>query len=139
MKKKIYGLLIRSLDDKLSDKKQRRLNNYLSVLPELQKERKNLLKIRDLIIAQNYKQDKLFVKEVLSKINALKNEKIITVNFNSILYNSFKKVALSGVAAIILLMIITCFSQDSLNPFSFLKTTELFNEFDLITYALLSF
>ena len=138
MKKKIYRLLIRSLDNKLSVKKQRRLNNYLSALPELQKERKIFLKMRDLIIEQDYKPDNLFVKKVLSKIDAFKNEKIITVSFDNLLYNSFKKVALSGVAATILLMIITYFSQGSLNPFSFLNTSGIFQEPDFLSYFLLN-
>ena len=139
MKKKIYRLLIRSLDNKLSAKKQRRLNNYLSALPELQKERKIFLKMRDLIIEQDYKPDNLFVKKVLSKIDAFKNEKIITVSFDNLLYNSFKKVALSGVAATILLLIITYFSQGTLNPFSFFSTSNIFQQPDILFYALLNY
>ncbi|MCK4407915.1 MAG: hypothetical protein KAV44_09585 [Bacteroidales bacterium] len=136
---KIYRLLIRSLDNKLSAKKQRRLNNYLSALPELQKERKIFVKIRDLIREQDYEPDNLFIKKVLSKIDAFKNEKIITVSFDNLLYDSFKKVAYSGIAATILLMLITYFSQGSLNPFSFLNPSGIFREPDLLSYALLNF
>ncbi len=139
MNKKIYRLLIRSLDNKLSAKKQRRLNNYLSALPELQKERKIFLKMRDLIREQDYEPDNLFVKKVLRKIDVIKNEKIITASFDNLLYDSFKKLAYSGIAATILLMIITYFSQGSLNPFSFLNTSEIFQEPDLLSYALLNF
>ena len=139
MDKKIYRLLIRSLDDKLSDRKKRQLNNYMSDLPELQKERKIFLKMRDLISEQDYESDNLFVKKVLSKINALTNEKIITVSFNNLLYDSFKKIAYSGIAATILLLIITYFSQGTLNPFSFLNPSGIFQEPDLLSYALLNF
>jgi len=139
MNKRIYRLLIRSLDDKLSEKKQRRLNNYLSSLLELQKEKRYLLKIRKLIIEKDYKPDNLFVKKVLSKISALENEEIITVSFNNLLYDLFKKVVITGGAAIVLLMIITCFSQGSLNPFSFLNTSGIFQEPDFLSCALLNF
>ena len=139
MKKKIYRLLIRSLDNELSANKQRRLNAYLSALPELQKERKIFLKMRDLIIEQDYKPDNLFIKKILNKIDALKNEKTITVNFDSLLINSFKKVALSGVAATILLMIITYFSQGTLNPFSFISTSNILQQPDILFYALLNY
>ena len=138
MNKKIYRLLIRSLDDKLSAKKQRRLNNYLSALPELQKERKIFLKMRDLIREQDYEPDNLFVKKVLSKISALKNENIITVNFDNLLYDSFKKVAYSGIAATILLMIITYVSQGTLNPFSFLNPSYISQQPDFLSYLLLN-
>ncbi len=75
----------------------------------------------------------------MSEIDTLKNEKIIAVNFDNLLYNSFKKVALSGIAATILLLIITYLTQGTLNPFSFLNASEIFQKPDFLSCALLNF
>ncbi|MCD4682149.1 MAG: hypothetical protein K8R86_02595 [Bacteroidales bacterium] len=127
MDKKIYRLLIRSLDDKLSDKKQRRLNNYLSALPELQKERKIFLKIRKSMKEQEYKLFPFFAEKVMNKIIQLKKKQKEYINFANLFLLTFKRVSFSGFAIFLMLLAGFYLSEGSLS-------INLFNESFDFTY-----
>ena len=133
MDKKICRLLIRSLDDKLSDRKQRRLNHYLSALPELQKERKIFLKMRDLIKEQEYKLFPFFAEKVMNKIFQLKKRQQKYIDFTDLFLFTFKRVSFSGFAIFLMLLAGFYLSEGSLS-------FNLFNEsFDFTYYYLPGF
>ncbi len=133
MDKKIYRLLIRSLDDKLSDRKQRRLNNYLSALPELQKEKKISLKIRNFIKEQEYCLFPFFAEKVMNKIIQLKKRQKEYIDFTNLFLFTFKRISFSGFAIFLILLAGFYLSEGSLS-------FNLFNEsFDFTYYYLPGF
>lgn len=130
MDKKKYRLLIRSLDDKLSDRKQRRLNNYLSALPELQKEKRISLKIRNFIKEQEYSLFPFFAEKVMNKIIQLKKGQQEYIDFANLFLLTFKRVSFSGFAISLLLLAGFYLSEGSLS-FNFLNESFDFTYFYL--------
>lgn len=115
MDKKIYRLLIRSLDDKLSAKKQRRLNNYLFASPEMQKEKEHLLKIRNFIKGQEYKPFTFFAEKVMNKIIQLKKKQKEYIDFGNLFLFTFKRLSFSGLTIFLMLLAGFYLSEGSLS------------------------
>ena len=133
MDKKIYRLLIRSLDDKLSDRKKRRLNNYLSASPELQKEKIISLKIRNFIKEQEYSLFPFFAEKVMNKIIQLKKRQKEYIDFANQFLFTFKRISFSGFAIFLMLLAGFYLSEGSLS-------INLFNEsFDFTYFYLPAF
>ncbi len=130
MDKKIYRLLLRSLDDKLSDRKQRRLNNYLSASPELQKEKKISLKIRNSIKEQECKLFPFFAEKVMNKIIQLKKRQKEYMDFANLFLFTFKRISFSGFAIFLMLLAGFYLSEGSLS-FNFLNESFDFTYFYL--------
>lgn len=115
MDRKIHRLLIRSFDGKLSDGKQRRLNNCLSASPELQKERKIFLKIRNFIKKQEHVQVPFLPEKVINKIIQLKKKQQEYMDFTDMFLFMFKRASFSGLAVFLMLLVGFYLSEGSLS------------------------
>lgn len=133
MDKKIYRLLIKSMDDDLPEKEKQKLDIALIASQELQKEKKYLLKIRNLIKEQEYKLFPFFAEKVMNKIIQLKKRQQEYIDFTNLFLFTFKRVSFSGVAISLLLLAGFYLSEGSLS-------INLFNEsFDFTYYYLPGF
>lgn len=106
---KLTELLLRSFDDQLSKEEQKSLDEGLAISEELRSEKESIIKMRQLLSNTDFKFDKGFADDVVE--NIMPAEKDFFIGF----YNIFSRVALSGVAAIILFLVSIYFIDGSLN------------------------
>ena len=133
MDKKIYRLLIKSMDDKLTEIEKQKLDIALNDSPELQKEKKYLLKIRNSMKEQEYKLFPFFDEKVMNKIFQLKKKQKEYIDFTNLFLLTFKRVSFSGFAIFLILLVGFYLSEGSLS-------FNLFNEsFDFTYYYLPGF
>ena len=121
------------MDDDLPEKEKQKLDIALIASQELQKEKKYLLKIRNLIKEQEYKLFPFFAEKVMNKIIQLKKRQQEYIDFTNLFLFTFKRVSFSGVAISLLLLAGFYLSEGSLS-------INLFNEsFDFTYYYLPGF
>ena len=135
IKKEVHNLLIRSFDEELSPDEKERLEVFLSESSELRKEKRELLEMRKIISATQYSFGPGFHSKVMDKIAEEKEPLILRPEFNKSLFTVFKRVALTGVAAIIILFLSIYLSDDS---FSFRSLTggDTYSDDNLVSYLL---
>jgi hypothetical protein len=128
-------LLYRSLDGDLEPEEVKMLEEALAQSEELQKEKEEALRIRELLGAQEYSFSHGFVDAVMDRIGD--KEPIVReiVPFKE-LYFVFKRIAIAGAAAIAILLLSIYLSSGSLNLNSLFGVEKL-SEDDLITYLLI--
>lgn len=133
-KEPIHELLCRSLDGGLTDEQAAVLNEALRRSETLRNEKERLLRIRALLADKTYSFKGGFVDRVMKRIE---KERVLIpelLPFNDLFY-FFKRVALTGAAAILLLLI-TLFLSGGSFDLNHLLGIEQVSEEDLITYLL---
>jgi len=132
---KLLDLLIRSLDHDLSEEDQVKLENALADSKDLRKEKEQLIRMRKLIATQNLQFDHSFTQRVMSRINQEKKRRIIEFDFMKDLNRVFTRVAISGVAAIVILLLTIYLTAGSFS-LDTLSGTESYSEENIISYLL---
>ncbi len=102
-------LLYRSFDEQLNPKEQKKLEAGLASSKELAEEKEAISRMRSQLSNTDFKFVDGFADSVMEKLGNDKDKQIST------LYSLFKKVALSGVAAIIIFLITIYFVDGSVN------------------------
>lgn len=103
-----YNLLKKSFDEDLSDEEKRILSEALQNSNELRKQKDELVKIRSLLSDQDYSFGASFTDSVMSQINASEQPE----SDNPIMF-AFNRIALPGLAAAIILLLITILGNNS--------------------------
>ena len=114
VEKEDYNLLLRSFDEDLDKVQAGKLTEALNASTELQAERDKIMAIRNLIASRKASFKPGFTKRVLNRIREENFPEVISPDFNQTFFNVFKKVALTGVAAIVILLLSIYFSSSKL-------------------------
>jgi len=136
--KKLLDLLMKSFDEELSPDERKHLEEVLSESDELRSEKKKLLKLREVFSSQEYRFKPFFESRVMNRIHKLRNGKIIEFDFAKNLFFVFKRVAISGITAILILLISIYISEGSFSLDAF-TGVESFSDDNLISYLLSDF
>lgn len=131
----LLELLIRSLDSNLNDKDRMMLENALSESEELRSEKEKLVRMRELIGSGDYQFKHGFSDRVMNRLNKSKNGLGIEFNFARDLNRVFTRVAITGIAAIILLLFSIFLTTGSVS-FDSLSGAESYSEDNVISYLL---
>lgn len=124
MDQALYNLLVASFDRDLSDKEQAALNQGLETSEELRKEQAALQNIRKLTASHSPEFAPFFSGRVMHKIESLQKhpkEQVLT----KWLSKMFPKVAVSGVAIILLFLASTYFMEGSFSLDTLLGISEV--------------
>lgn len=132
---KMLDLLIRSLDDELNQQEREILKKALSDSDQLRKEKDQLVRMREVIGSEDYQFKHGFENRVMNRLNQPKNGFGIEFNFVKDLNRVFTRVAISGIAAIIILLISIYLTTGSVSLDS-LSGAESYSEDNVISYLL---
>ena len=113
--KRFRNLLERSFDDSLTAAEKRRLENALAGSETLRRERDEWLQLRHDLARQKYAFKDGFKERLMARIEDEKKPLLLKPEFNRSLYSVFKRVALTGVAAILILLLSLYLSGESLS------------------------
>ena len=138
MDKKKLKLLIKSLDKDFSGKEKDQLDEALGRSVSLQEEKRKLEKIQSLLKEQDYSFKPSFVDRVMNKTSQQRNKKIIFPDFSNGFSLAFKRVVLTGAAAILILLFSVYFSRGSFS-FDSLIGADSISEENYVTYILYDF
>jgi anti-sigma factor RsiW len=127
MDQKILDLLYRSFDGQLLPEEQQRLEEALASSKQLRDEKERIVALRKTIsgnAAQSF--EPFFAERVMQRITAEMEQKLETVEdfFNSLLW-SFRRVALTGAIAVLLLFANNLLRADDLSLDSLLAMPQL--------------
>lgn len=111
----INDLLIRSINEKLTAEEDKKLQDALKKSAELRDEKAKLIKVKELISSRSHKFSDGFHSRVMQAVSEEKKGRVLSVNFGRNLTSMFNRVAVAGVAVIILLVISLYLSQGSLD------------------------
>lgn len=131
-----FDLLMRSLDGDLDDKDRVMLEKALSQSEELRKEKEKLIRLRELVGSGDYQFKYGFTDRVMNRVTTSKNGKSIEFIFTRDLNRIFRRVAITGVAAIILLLLSIYLTTGSVSLDS-LSGAESYSEDNVISYLLI--
>ncbi len=132
----LLDLLMRSLDGDLDGKDRKMLEKALSESAELRNEKDKLIRLRELIGSGDYQFKHGFTDRVMDRLAKPKNGRLIEFNFARDLNKVFMRVAISGVAAIILLLLSIYLTTGSVSIDS-LSGAESYSEDNVISYLLI--
>ena len=138
MNKKKLKLLIKSLDKDFSGKEKNQLDAALKGSVSLQEEKRKLEKIQSLLKEQDYSFKPSFVDRVMNKVSLQKGRKIIFPEFTNGFSLVFKRVVISGAAAILILLMSIYFTRGSFS-FDSLIGADSISEENYVTYILYDF
>jgi hypothetical protein len=127
MDQKILKLIYRSFDDQLTREEQQQLDAALESSLELRKEKARIASMRNMVFrTAGTKFEPNFAERVMSQIHSKIENKSATVEdfFNSILW-SFRRFAMAGAVAILLLLAINIIKNESLSIDSVLGIPQL--------------
>ncbi len=131
----LLDLLMRSLDGDLDDKDQTILEKALSESEALRKEKDKLIRLRELVGSGDYQFKHGFTDRVMNRLAKPKNGRLIEFNFARDLNRVFMRVAITGIAAIILLLLSIYLTTGSVSIDS-LSGAESYSEANVISYLL---
>jgi len=109
-----YNLLLRSFDEDLDIDQAAKLKEALNSSKELQAEQEKLLAIRNMISSRKASFKPGFKDRVLNRIREENKPQVIIPDFNQTFFSVFKKVAITGVAAIVILLLSIYYSSSRL-------------------------
>lgn len=132
----LFDLLMRSLDGDLDERDRTMLEKALSESEELRREKEKLVRLRELIGSGDYQFQYGFTDRVMNRLTKSKNGKSIEFNFARDLNRIFMRVAITGVAAIILLLLSIYLTTGSVSIDS-LSGAESYSEDNVISYLLI--
>ncbi|EAY29268.1 hypothetical protein [Microscilla marina] len=124
MDQTLYNLLVASFDRDLSDEEQTALNQGLERSEDLRREKIALQNLRKLTAAQSPEFAPFFAGRVMHKIDTLQTQPKEPA-LAKWLTKMFPKVALSGMAVIVLLIINTYFMEGSFSLDTLLGISEV--------------
>ena len=111
----MYDLLIRSMNDQLTAEENKKLQQALKGSSELREEKIKLNKVGKLLSSRNYSFSDGFRNRVMQAVSDEKKGKVISIDFTRNFTSMFNRIAVAGVAAILLLVISLYISHGSLN------------------------
>ena len=114
VKKENYNLLLKSFDEDLDADQSAKLKEALGSSEELRVEQERILAIRNMIASRKASFKSGFKDRVLNRIRDENHPQVILPDFNQTFFSVFKKVALTGVAAIIILLFSIYYSSSRL-------------------------
>ena len=115
----MYDLLIRSMNNQLTAEEDKQLQQALKGSSELREEKIKLSKIGKLLSSRNYSFSDGFHNRVMQAVSDEKKGKVISMDFTRSFTSMFNRIAVAGVAAILLLVISLYISHGSLNVNTF--------------------
>jgi len=115
----MYDLLIRSMNDQLPAEEDKKLQQALKGSSELREEKIKLSKVGKLLSSRNYSFSDGFHNRVMQAVNNEKKGKMISMDFTRSFSTMFNRIAVAGVAVIVLLVISLYISHGSLNVNTF--------------------
>ncbi|MCH7658313.1 MAG: hypothetical protein IIB05_08355 [Bacteroidetes bacterium] len=111
----MYELLLRSMNEQLSADEDKKLKLALKVSAELREEQVKLGKVGELLSSRNYGFTAGFRNRVMQAVSDEKKGKVISMDFGRSFTSMFNRIAVTGVAVILLLVISLYISHGSLN------------------------
>lgn len=111
----MYELLLRSMNEQLFADEDKKLQMALKVSAELREEQKKLGKVGKLLSSRNYGFTAGFRNRVMQAVSDEKKGKVISMDFARNFTAMFNRIAVTGVAVILLLVISLYISHGSLN------------------------
>ena len=135
IQKELYDLLLRSFDEELNSSETKKLELNLSGSAELREEKRRLLEMRKIVSSNQYSFSSGFQEKVMTKVYEEKEPLILRPEFNRSLFTVFKRVALTGVAAIIILFLSIYLTDDSFT-FNSLTGGDPYSDDNLVSYLL---
>ena len=111
----MYDLLIRSMNDQLTVEEDKQLQQALKGSSELREEKVKLNKVGKLVSSRNYRFSDGFRNRVMQAVSDEKKGKVISIDFTRNFTSMFNRIAVAGVAVIVLLVISLYISHGSLN------------------------
>ncbi|MCK4630206.1 MAG: hypothetical protein KAT40_02115 [Bacteroidales bacterium] len=115
----MFDLLIRSMNDQLTADEDKQLQQALKESSELREEKIKLNKVGKLLSSRNYSFSDGFRNRVMQAVSDEKKGKVISIDFTRTFTSMFNRIAVAGVAAIVLLVISLYISHGSLNVNTF--------------------
>ena len=115
----MFDLLIRSMNDRLTTEEDKQLQQALKGSSELREEKIKLNKVGKLLSSRNYSFSDGFRNSVMQAVSDEKKGKVISMDFSRNFTSMFNRIAIAGVAAILLLVISLYISHGSLNVNTF--------------------
>ena len=115
----MYDLLIRSMNDQLTTEEDKQLQQALKGSSELREEKIKLNKVGKLLSSRNYSFSEGFRSRVMQAVSNEKKGKVISIDFTRSFASMFNRIAVAGVAVIVLLVISLYISHGSLNVNTF--------------------
>jgi len=133
----MYELLLRSFDQDLSPGDQEVLDKAIIRFPELEKEKKRLQQLRAKMITGKYAFKSGFASRVMKRVSDEQEPLILTPSFNRSLSSAFLRIAMTAVAAVIVLLLSIYLSEGSIDVNS-LTGADTFSGSDdnLVSYML---
>ena len=135
IQKELYDLLLRSFDEELNSSDTEKLGLCLSGSAELREEKRKLVEMRRIVSSKQYSFSSGFQEKVMTKVYEEKEPLILRPEFNRSLFTVFKRVALTGVAAIIILFLSIYLTDDSFT-FNSLTGGDPYSDDNLVSYLL---
>jgi len=109
MREEMYDLLIRSLDEPLTEAETQQLEQALSESDELRKAKEELLRMRSILGHSTYQFNPFFVGRVMHRLP--KAQEPLTVPWGK----AFQQIALPGLALLIFLCVFVWVQEGSLS------------------------
>ena len=131
----INNLLLRSFDEDLKPGEKEKLEIALADSGELREEKRKIEEMRKIISSHQYSFSPGFQEKVMTKVYEEKEPLILRPEFNRSLFTVFKRVALTGVAAIIILFLSIYLTDDSFK-FNSLTGGDPYSDDNLVSYLL---
>ncbi|MFC1725275.1 hypothetical protein ACFL4T_06585 [candidate division KSB1 bacterium] len=105
MNKKLIKLLYRSFDGSLTEDEEKTLSDALQGSEELRSEKEKIMNLRSLVSGASEKEfSPFFTEKIMNKIESAKNGYVKTNHIDRIAEFIFRRLALIGAAAVILLI-----------------------------------
>lgn len=125
------NLLIRSFDEDMESADKKLLEKALAESQELREEKEKLLEMRGLLSSASYSFGSGFKNKVMEGVKQENAPVLFRHDFNRALHQNFRKVLLTGVAVMILLLLSVYLTEGSFNIFT---GNELTSDENLISY-----
>jgi hypothetical protein len=129
----IMNLLIRSFDEDLEPADKVLLDKSLAESKELREEKEKLKEMRGLLYSTSYSFGSGFKEKVMEEVQQEKEPVVLHPDFNRALHNGFKKIWITGVAAIVLLLLSVYLTEGSFDVFT---GNDLTSDENLISYII---
>ena len=134
VEKEKYNLLLRSFDEDLDVDQAAKLKEVLNSSVELQAEQEKIKAIRNMVSSRKASFKPGFKDRVLNRIKEENKSQVIIPDFNQTFFSLFKKVALTGVAAIVILLLSIYLSSHKLGVDTIVG--DPYNDESLVSYLL---
>ncbi len=129
-----YDWLYASFDRELTSGQKAELEKALAEDPDLRKEKQDLQEVRSLLKTTSFRFQKGFAGRVMKRIKE-EGGGVVEMDVSSQMINLFRKIAMAGVAAIVILLLSIYLTSGTLNKNSVLGV-DSFSDDNLVSYLL---